>query len=278
MYIKIFQVCKKQYKFWKSVIQVDFAENYTCLYQDEIQSAHWSNPQVTVFTAAIWHNTDHVTSYAVISDNITHDRFSVKAFLHKILTVHLKENESVKSVCIFSDGCAGQFKQKYNFANMTSIKSLFNLHKCTWTFFATAHGKGAVDGIGAVTKWFVRNEVRAKRASVRNANDFVKIVYGKTKVNILYVSDEDIKKCSEIVSSLWQNLASIKGSQKILFVEAKNDATIQYRPYPQHNSYNEFRFHKSNPTKNVNDNAENANAFNSIDAEKLHRGQWVVVR
>lgn len=36
------------------VIQVDFAENYTCQYQDEIQSAHWNNPQVAVFTVVVW--------------------------------------------------------------------------------------------------------------------------------------------------------------------------------------------------------------------------------
>ena len=86
---------------------------------------------------------------------------------------------------------------------MISIKSYFNLKECTWTFFATVHGKGAVDGIGAATKRFVWNEVRAKRATVRNADDFFKTVCGKTKVNILYVTEEDIKKCSELVSSIW---------------------------------------------------------------------------
>ena len=29
-------------------------ENYTCTYQDEIQSAHWQQKQVRLFTAAIW--------------------------------------------------------------------------------------------------------------------------------------------------------------------------------------------------------------------------------
>lgn len=37
----------------EAVIQVDFAENYACKYQDEIQSAHWSQEQVTIFTVAI---------------------------------------------------------------------------------------------------------------------------------------------------------------------------------------------------------------------------------
>ena len=32
------------------VLQVDFSENATLLEQNEVQSAHWSNKQVTIFT------------------------------------------------------------------------------------------------------------------------------------------------------------------------------------------------------------------------------------
>ena len=38
----------------EAVVQVDFAENYSCEYQGEVQSAHWSQDQVTLFTVAIW--------------------------------------------------------------------------------------------------------------------------------------------------------------------------------------------------------------------------------
>ncbi len=34
-----------------AVLQMDFAENYTCTTQDEIQSAHWNQNQVTLFTS-----------------------------------------------------------------------------------------------------------------------------------------------------------------------------------------------------------------------------------
>ena len=38
----------------EAVVQVDFAENFSCKYQGEVQSAHWSQDQVTLFTVAIW--------------------------------------------------------------------------------------------------------------------------------------------------------------------------------------------------------------------------------
>ena len=43
-----------QLKSNEAVVQVDFAENYTCQYQDEIQAAHWCQEQVMLFTVAIW--------------------------------------------------------------------------------------------------------------------------------------------------------------------------------------------------------------------------------
>ena len=36
-----------------ALLQVYFSENYTCVSQDEIQSAHWKQQQVSLFTAAL---------------------------------------------------------------------------------------------------------------------------------------------------------------------------------------------------------------------------------
>ncbi|CAF2062499.1 unnamed protein product [Rotaria magnacalcarata] len=36
------------------VCQMDYAENYTLQDQDQIQSAHWSKKQVSIFTAYTW--------------------------------------------------------------------------------------------------------------------------------------------------------------------------------------------------------------------------------
>ena len=37
----------------EAVVQVDVAENYTCKYQNEPQTAHWNQGQVTLFTVAV---------------------------------------------------------------------------------------------------------------------------------------------------------------------------------------------------------------------------------
>ena len=38
----------------EALIQVDFFKNYTCMFQDEVQSAHWSKKEVSFLTATIW--------------------------------------------------------------------------------------------------------------------------------------------------------------------------------------------------------------------------------
>ncbi len=50
-----------------------------------------------------------------------------------------------------SDGCGGQYKNKFNFANLCQHYKDFNL-TCEWHFFATCHGKNACDGIGGILK------------------------------------------------------------------------------------------------------------------------------
>lgn len=54
------------------VVQVDFAENYSIIHQDEIQSAHWQHSQVAIFTCVVW-GENTTDSYAeVVSDDLTH--------------------------------------------------------------------------------------------------------------------------------------------------------------------------------------------------------------
>ena len=74
----------------EAVIQVDFAENYTCKYQDEPQSAHWNQEQVTLFTVAIWTKeaagVDNVCeSHVIVSDEMMHDKKAVAVFMFHVV-------------------------------------------------------------------------------------------------------------------------------------------------------------------------------------------------
>ena len=69
----------------KCVVQIDSTEYYTCVFQDEVQSAHWNQKQLTVFTACVWKGPKNITSYAVIADSTVHDKSTALAYLHEVL-------------------------------------------------------------------------------------------------------------------------------------------------------------------------------------------------
>ena len=78
-----------------------------------------------------------------------------------------REKVELKEVHIFSDGTASQFKNKFIFKLLCVLKEKLQLD-LMWHFFATSHGKGAVDGIGGSIKRKALNMVKARRATITN--------------------------------------------------------------------------------------------------------------
>ncbi|CAH3182899.1 unnamed protein product [Porites lobata] len=73
----------------EAVVQVDFAENFSCKYQGEVQSAPWSQDQVILFTVAIWTKSGDKNSccesHVIVSDDLKHDKTSVAVFISKVV-------------------------------------------------------------------------------------------------------------------------------------------------------------------------------------------------
>jgi len=155
-----------------AVLQIDFAENYAAISQDEVQSAHWNHPQVTVFTAVAWLH-DSCKSLAIVSDDLNHDKVSVFSMLNTVMRF-LKEEHSVKSVKIFSDGCAAQFKNRYTMMNVCFMVEDVDISG-DWSFFASSHGKRSVDAVGGTVKRSVWRAVKARKVIVKDAETFYKV-------------------------------------------------------------------------------------------------------
>jgi hypothetical protein len=134
------------------VIQIDFAENYSCEYQDEATAAHWLKSQVSLFTACIWQAPQAPQSYVIASDNLQHEKTTVVANLVTLLKNGLPPNGLRDRVTIFSDGPASQFKNRFVYAIMQNIRKYFGIRQLLWSFFAASHGKGPVDGVGGHAK------------------------------------------------------------------------------------------------------------------------------
>ena len=88
---------KKNLPQGEMIIHEDFAENFQMKHQREIMAAHWSNEMVTLFTAVVYlrdHQGDlQYKSFAVVSDELSHDKSSVYYFNSAILTEVKKETK-----------------------------------------------------------------------------------------------------------------------------------------------------------------------------------------
>jgi hypothetical protein len=78
---------KKSAKPENTVLQVDSAENYRVQQQNEVQSAHWSKSQITVFTAFTWNAESKGYSCADISDKLDLNKYCVHTFLDKLCKI-----------------------------------------------------------------------------------------------------------------------------------------------------------------------------------------------
>ena len=97
-----------------AVVQVlDFAENYTCQYQREIQSVHWHHTTVTLhlivcyYQCADWEEGGVVCeTLAFISDDKVHDFHAVQTFVCLAME-HLRGRRQldVQRVIQWTDGC-----------------------------------------------------------------------------------------------------------------------------------------------------------------------------
>ncbi|KAG1651819.1 Transcription elongation factor SPT4 [Nymphon striatum] len=73
------------------------------------------------------------------------------AFQQVVLNYLKNEFPKIKKVRYFTDGCAGQYKNKQNFINLCCHQKDFGL-EAEWNFFSTSHGKSTCDGIGGTVK------------------------------------------------------------------------------------------------------------------------------
>ena len=122
------------------IIHEDFAENFQLKHQSVIMAAHWSQETVTLFTAIVYlrgsqENLEH-HSYAVVSDEMSHDKSSVYSFNSAILE-EVKKTTEVKQVCYWGDGAASQFKNRYNLSTILFHQEEFG-SEVTWSFFETS--------------------------------------------------------------------------------------------------------------------------------------------
>jgi len=149
----------------------DFAENYRCVYQDEISAAYYQYKQATLHPIVSFHHCPDcsemmTSSYVCISPDLLHDAYAVKQFQQNVKDHLTSTGTEIGHLVQFSDGCAAQYKSKSPFMHLALYESSEER-----AFFGSRHGKGPCDALGGVVKKAAERYVMTKRGLIRDAKE-----------------------------------------------------------------------------------------------------------
>lgn len=191
------------------VFHFDFAENWTVILPNEIQSYHWKKTQISIFTCVVTAARGVTHSYAVVSDDTRHDTAAALHALQKI-DDHIDENGPIYGTAIYiSDGASAHFKNRFQFYEMRTNCALKK-----WVFSAPGHGKNACDGIGGVVKHAatVHNLRSPAVHAIQNASELVRALSGKLqKVTLVHLPSEELQSFRRVKLEKWKSAPSIQG-------------------------------------------------------------------
>ena len=221
------------------MVSMDYAENYTVVHQNEVQQAYFRNTQVSMLGAAVRYKKNEEIkhqSFVILSNNTKHETSNVYTGYKKIQNWIKSEVPGVRHTHIISDGCASQFKNRYQFANVANHAEDFG-HTASWHFTPTGHGKSEVDGINGVLK------KQAKEESLRlgdnnyitSAEGFKTFIEthktstkdGRFKAIPFLSTPEDLEETNKnsTLKQRWANAQQIKGTQKFHCFEVDKTST-----------------------------------------------------
>ena len=171
-------------------VKMDFSENFSCIYQDDVSSAHWKANSVTLYTVMVWFR-EHKISTVLLSDGSIHDKTTVVPYTTHVLDYIWETfGASVKQVKVWTDGPSSQFKKKFIFLFIgITIPTRYEF-KTTWNYSATSNGKGAVDDIGVLIKRLARASLVTWQAIIKDAKSIYDALNAKAKIKLAVILDE----------------------------------------------------------------------------------------
>ncbi|CAF1049472.1 unnamed protein product [Adineta ricciae] len=199
--------------------QVDYSENFAIGFQDEIQSAHWRKKQLSVFTAHVWLANSESESFTFISDDTTHNKYTVHACLERLLSVLQRSVPDLQEVHFFSDGAASQFKQ-------LGISSRLTMGRAWWMVWEPPSSDSSIS-----------------KSSPAKTADFVRLARSKTDaVTVEELLVGEVEAAREELHEIFMNTRNVPGVQKIHSIDTMGVDVIQYRSYSTSKEEIIFRF------------------------------------
>ena len=219
---------------------MDYAENYQCKFQQEVQSAFFEQNQVTIHPMMAYYKEDFenetlLVKHGIIGVTDDHQKGAcgVKDFEDAAVKIIEREKGAApKQLHEFTDGCASQYKGKVAFFDISQRKNC----EVTRNFFETSHGKSVCDGLGAVVKGSCYQAVLSGNELISNARAVMNYCKKKLQIHHKIVSygngNKHITKREfyfsrkEDVNKIRPDVKTLPGTRKLHSVRSTGQETV----------------------------------------------------
>ena len=264
-----YKAAKESLKEDEVLVVGDFAENYSFVVQNAAQGQHWNNSQCTLHPFVCYFKGPDSTiqheSFCFISDYTKHSTAMVHTFLKTLIPFLKNKHPALKKVIYFSDGCAGQYKNRYNFMNLAYHKYDFDGIIAEWHFFATSHGKNPCDGVGGTTKRLAikASLQRTDTNHILTAKDFFDFCTSNiTGVTYFFTTKDEVEATASFLEPRFSKAMTIPGTQKHHYFAPIGNGYLEISELSHTSS--ERKKVKISSTAAAADNRTNSNAVESL--------------
>ena len=221
---KVLHHLKNDLKDDEVVAHIDFSENYTCKYAEEIQSMHFGGSRrlLSLHTGVLYTN-EGPTSFCSVSDCLRHDPAGIWGHMHPVLN-YIQTQQKRTVIHFISDGPTTQYRNKNNFYLWGRTLSECGFKASTWNFLESAHGKGAADGVGAAVKRAADDHVVVKKNDITCAKDFIGLLgqQQNTKVKLFLVDETAIQALDKQIPEKLRPIPSTMKIHQVRFKQITN--------------------------------------------------------
>lgn len=239
---------------------VDFSENYSMKVQNETQSMHWRSVQVSILVHITyrlnpdWSNENDEPLllkevHYYVSDDKVHDSLYVQHCFLMHWDFMKAQGFVPRNHTVWSDGCSGQFKSARAWYFISRYPSLTVTDgvlpegcQMLWNYFASGHGKGEVDGAGALCKREVRKEqLKPNGRCIQNAEQMVRFL--KEESSKHHHGPPSSRKCTNkyfweikegsicrVRDMQCETVSHSRQQHQVRSVSCKDPTLIQFRP------------------------------------------------
>ena len=214
------------------IVQLDFAENYSCKSLQEVQSAYFNQTCVTLHPMVVYfmssdNQLEH-RSFIVVSDEMAHKASTVLTFIDDLIPELKALDDGLKVIHFWSDSPTSQYRNKHIFELIANHEQMYGI-KARWNYFEAGHGKGPCDGLGGTCKRLADEAMRTGKTVIQDSEAFYEWALSSSMNNVKfrYVS---AKQCAEKEKNLERiTIKPIKGTMKIHAVVGEGTNKIKVR-------------------------------------------------